>query len=178
MSSSDPFKLLSDMEHRCLTSATGLPSTEKTDDDWVGVAFRIGEDKLIAPMDDVAEILELPEFTSVPGVKSWVVGVANVRGNLLPLMDLKGFLLGDDIKQRRKGRVIVIDYKGFNTGLIVEEVYGMKHFTTKNEVTDLPQVHPRVAPYVNRAFVLEHDFWPVFNFDQMTNNDKFANASL
>jgi len=166
------------MEHRCLNSAAGLPVADNASEKWVGVAFRIGEDRLIAPMDDVAEILELPDFTSVPGVKSWVVGVANVRGNLLPLMDLKGFLLGEDIKQRRKGRVIVIDYKGFNTGLIVEEVFGMKHFMTENEVKDLPHVNPGVAPYINKAFVLDHEFWPVFNFKRMTSNDKFANASL
>ena len=177
MNSNDPFELLLDMEHRVLTSAAGLPSTQDGDK-WIGVAFRIGEDRLIAAMSEVKEILELPNFTTVPGVKSWVVGVANVRGSLLPIMDLKGFLLGEDIKQRRKGKVIVIDYKGFNTGLIVEEVYGMKHFMANNEVTDLPHVHHAIAPYVNRAFVLDNVFWPVFNFEQITRNEKFAKASL
>ena len=71
MSSSDPFKLLLDMEHRCLSSSAGLPIANKDDEDWVGVGFRIGDDKLIASMDEVEEILELPEFTTVPGVKSW-----------------------------------------------------------------------------------------------------------
>lgn len=177
MNSSEPFKLLLDMERRCLSSAAGLPASEKIDDDWVGVGFRIGEDQLIAPMDEVAEILELPEFTVVPGVKSWVIGVANVRGNLLPLMDLKGYLLGEDIKQRRKGKVIVINYKGFNTGLVVEEVSGMKHFSKKNEVTELPAMHSRVLPYVNRAFVLDNYFWPVFDFNRIADDENFANVS-
>ena len=178
MSSNDPFKLLLDIERRVLASAAILQGADKASDKWVGVGFRVGEDQLIAPMSEVKEILELPEYTTVPGVKSWVVGVANVRGGLLPIMDLKGFLLGEDIKQRRKGKVIVIDYKGFNTGLIVEEVYGMKHFMATNEVTDLPHVHHGIAHYVNRAFVLENVFWPVFDFNQITNSDKFANASL
>ena len=178
MNSGEPFKLLLDMEQRCLSSAAGLPASEKLEDDWTGVAFRIGEDQLIAPMDEVAEILELPEFTAVPGVKSWVVGIANVRGNLMPLMDLKGYLLGEDIKQRRKGKVIVINYKGFNTGLVVEEVFGMKHFSKKNEVIELPAMHSRILPYVGRAFVLDNYFWPVFDFNRITNDEHFANASL
>lgn len=178
MSSSEPFKLLLDMEHRCLSSTTGLPATDKTDEDWVGVGFRIGDERLIASMDEVEEILELPDFTTVPGVKSWVVGIANVRGSLLPLMDLKGYLLGEDIKQRRKKKVIVINYKGFHTGLIVEEIFGMKHFIMKNEVTDLPEIDSKIVRYVNKAFMLNGEYWPVFNFGQMTNSDNFANASL
>ena len=166
------------MEHRVLTSAAGLPAAAEAGEKWVGVGFRIGEDQLIAPMDEVKEILELPDFTQVPGVKSWVVGVANVRGSLLPIMDLKGFLLGENIKQRRKGKVIVVDYKGFDTGLVVEEVFGMKHFVANNEVSELPHVHRKIAPYINRSFVLEYVFWPVFNFDRIQNSDKFANASL
>ena len=166
------------MEHRCLTNSAGLTASGKAADEWVGVGFRIGEDNLIAPMSEVAEILELPEYTTVPGVKAWVVGVANVRGNLLPLMDLKGFLTGVAVKNRRKGKVIVIDYKGFNTGLIVEEVFGMKHFLMKDEVSDLPDVHAGVKPFVSKAFALGDYCWPVFNFNRMINDDAFANAAL
>ena len=177
--SSEPFDFLLDMEHRCLNSiAAGLPANENADEDWVGVGFRVGDDKLIAPMDEVAEILELPDFTLIPGVKSWVVGVANVRGNLLPLMDLKGYLTGEDIKQRRRSKVIVINYKGFNTGLVVEEVFGMKRFMTKDEVSDLPQIDTTLESYVDKAFTLGDDCWPVFNFEKIANDDSFANASL
>lgn len=178
MKSSDPFKLLLDMEHRCLSSAAGLPVTEAADEKWIGVGFRIGDDKLIASMDEVEEILELPEYTTVPGVKPWVIGVANVRGNLLPLMDMKGFLTGEGIKRRRNGRVIVIDYKGFSTGLLVEEVYGMKHFLVKNEVKEIPSVHDSVKPLISAAFTLDDESWPVFSFEHMTSDDSFANASL
>jgi len=117
LNTSDPFDLLLDYERRCHANAAGLPVRDKAEDEWVGVGFRIGDDKLIAPMNEIAEILDLPEFTYVPGVKSWMVGVANVRGGLLPLMDLKGFILGEDIKQRKKGRVIVFAYGMQSSGI-------------------------------------------------------------
>ena len=47
---------------------------------------------LLTRMGEVSEILDPPDYTRVPGVKDWVVGIANVRGSLLPLMDLKGFV--------------------------------------------------------------------------------------
>ena len=178
LNASDPFDLLLEMEQRCQANAAGLPTLDKVEEEWVGVGFRIGDDKLIAHMNEIEEILDLPEFTNVPGVKSWMVGVANVRGGLLPLMDLNGFILGEDIKQRKKGRVIVIDYKGFNTGLIVEEVYGLKHFQTKDQSEDIPSLHENVSKYVNKAFSQEGDSWPVFSFQNMTQDERLAEAPL
>jgi twitching motility protein PilI len=178
LDASDPFDLLLDMEQRCQANAAGLPVLDKVEEEWVGVGFRIGGDKLIAHMNEIKEILDLPEFTSVPGVKSWMVGVANVRGGLLPLMDLNGFILGEDIKQRKNGRVIVIDYKGFNTGLIVEEVYGLKHFQTKDQSEDIPGLHENVLKYVNKAFSQDGDSWPVFSIQHMTQDERLAEAPL
>jgi twitching motility protein PilI len=174
----DPFDLLLEIEQRCQENAAGLPTLDKNEDEWVGVGFRIGNDKLIAPMSEIEEILELPDYTYVPGVKSWMVGVANVRGALLPLMDLKGFILGEDIKQRKKGKVIVIDYKGFNTGVIVEEVYGMKHFLSKDQSSDIPQMDENVSRYVGMAFNQDGDTWPVFSFQNMAQDERLAQASL
>ena len=178
MNTTNPFDLLLDLEKRTLARSEDLPTLDKVEDEWVGVGFRIGDSKLIATMSDVKEILDLPEFTLVPGVKSWIVGVANVRGSLLPIMDLKGYLLGDDIKQRQKGRVIVISYKGFNTGLIVEEVYGMRHFREGEATDDIPEVHESITPYIERAFKQDDEHWPVFSFDNMTQDERFAHASL
>ena len=178
MNESNPFELLLDIEKRCQQNAAGLPSAVDAEEKWVGVGFRIGDDRLIASMSDVQEILDLPVYTKVPGVKSWVVGVANVRGSLLPIMDLKGFILGEDMKHRKKGRVIVIDYKGFSTGLIVDEVYGMRHFLEKERINEAPNVHGSIAPYVENMFKQDNESWPVFSFKNIVRDEQFSHASL
>ncbi len=178
MNTKEPFDLLLDLEGRTIAGSASLPALGQVQNDWVGVGFRIGDSKLIAAMSDVKEILDLPEFTMVPGVKSWIVGVANVRGSLLPIMDMKGYLLGEDITQRHKGRVIVIDYKGFNTGLVVEEIYGMRHFRQDDETTDVPDVHENLSPYIERVFKHDDEHWPVISFQEMTEDERFAHASL
>jgi twitching motility protein PilI len=178
MNTVDPFELLLDLERRTLEVSVNLSSTDEIEEDWVGVGFRVGDSKLIVLMSDVKEILDLPEFTRVPGVKSWVVGVANVRGSLLPIMDLKGYLLGEDIKQRSKGRVIVIDYKGFNTGLVVEEIYGMRHFRETESTSDVPVLHDGITPYIYGAYKNAEEHWAVFDFNLMTQDDRFTAVSL
>lgn len=178
MNTGDPFELLLEIEHRCQQTAASLPTAGEDEDKWVGVGFRVGDDKLIADMSEVEEILDLPEVTIVPGVKSWVVGVANVRGSLLPIMDLKGYVLGEDMRNRKRGRVIVINYKGFSTGLIVDEVYGMRHFLVKDRVSEKPDVHDSIAPYVGGVFKHEGESWPVFSFKNIVEDERFSHASL
>lgn len=178
MNTSAPFELLLDIERQCQQTAASLPGAIDAEEKWVGVGFRVGDDKLIADMSEVEEILDLPEVTKVPGVKSWVVGVANVRGSLLPIMDLKGYLLGEDILNRKTGRVIVIDYKGFRTGLVVDEVYGMRHFLIRDQVDDKPDVHENISQYVENMFKSDGQNWPVFSFENVVKDERFAHVSL
>lgn len=178
MNTNDPFDVLLDLERRTLNGPIDFSALDNAEQEWVGVGFRVGDSKLITLMSDVKEILELPEVTRVPGVKSWIVGVANVRGSLLPIIDMKGFLLGDDIKQRHKGRVIVIDYKGFNTGLVVEEIYGMRHFREIDITLDAPQVDEKISPYIGHVYKQDDENWPVFSFNKMTQDRRFAQAAL
>lgn len=60
--------------------------------DWQGVVFEIGGQRLVAPMGQVSEVLAMPEYTSLPLVKPWMLGIANIRGRLLPITDLSQFL--------------------------------------------------------------------------------------
>ncbi|MBR5494594.1 MAG: chemotaxis protein CheW, partial [Psychrobacter sp.] len=77
--------------------------------DWQGVVFEIGGQRLVAPMGQVSEILTMPEYTSVPLVKPWMLGIANIRGRLLPLTDLSRFLqVPSQLSQMSQRKVIVI----------------------------------------------------------------------
>jgi twitching motility protein PilI len=178
MSTINPFDVLLDLEKRCRLNAERLPAAGAVDNKWIGVGFRLGDDKLIADMAEVEEILDVPDFAKVPGVQSWVVGVASVRGSLLPIMDLKGYVLGADLKQRKRGRLIVINYQGFSTGLLVDEVYGMRHFFQEDQSDDKPQVHDSISPYVKNMFSRENENWPVFSFENLAKDEHFAQAAL
>ena len=82
--SQTPFQLLFEIDQRCRALAAGLPAQQQVVQSWSGIGFRMGERLFVAPMGEVSEVLHEPRYTSLPGVKSWVKGVANVRGRLLP----------------------------------------------------------------------------------------------
>ena len=103
-----PFALLQEIETRSQQKALGLPQKVEVRRTWSGIGFRIGEQYLVSPTDEVLEILKYPPLTRVPSALSWVKGIANVRGSLVPVMDLKAFLGDESIKLARESRVLVI----------------------------------------------------------------------
>ena len=116
-----PFQLLLEIDQRCRLLAAGLPLQQTAVQTWSGIGFRMGERLFVAPMGEVGEVLHEPRYTLLPGVKTWVKGVANVRGRLLPVMDLCGFFGNELSPLRKQRRVLVVDHQDVFAGLTVDE---------------------------------------------------------
>lgn len=172
------FNRLKEIEQTCLERVKDMPSVDGVKDEWTGIGFKVAGVSLLTRMDEVTEILDIPSFTRVPGVKPWVVGIANVRGGLLPLMDLKRFVTGQPISSINASRVMVVNHNGLHTGLVVEEIQGMRHFSLSEQTFELPDVNNRLKPYIKQAFKKDNNFWPVFSLHALVEDERFLHASL
>ena len=84
-----PFELLLALETRARDVAAGQREGTAAQE-WIGVAFRMGGETFLVERDEAREVMGLPApVTRVPGARRWIVGLANVRGQLLPVIDLK-----------------------------------------------------------------------------------------
>ncbi len=88
------------------------------------VLVRLGGCRYALPMASVAEVGRLPGLTRVPGLPAWVAGVANWRGRVLAVLDLRGMLSADAGVLDRRGRLLVLSHRGVRVGLLVEGVAG------------------------------------------------------
>ncbi|NUU33836.1 chemotaxis protein CheW [Pseudomonas sp. C2B4] len=172
------FELLLQIDQRCRLLAADLPSQPIRQDSWSGIGFRLGEHWYVAPMGEVSEVLHEPRFTQVPGVKPWVKGVANLRGRLLPIMDLGGFLGHELSAARRQRRVLVVEHQEVFAGLMVDEVFGLQHFARDS----LQPVPADVVPGPMSAFVegcFQRDqTWRVFSPFALARSQGFMNIAL
>ncbi|MDB5979882.1 MAG: cheW 1 [Pseudomonas sp.] len=157
------FQLLLEIDQRCRSLAAGLPSQETRQQDWTGIGFRMGEQCYVAPMGEIAEILHEPRYAVLPGVKPWIKGVANLRGRLLPIMDLCAFFGHELSPLRKQRRVLVVEHQEVFAGLIVDEVLGMQHFNQRSLMPEpLIEFEAGVAPFVQGQFLREQA-WLVFS---------------
>jgi purine-binding chemotaxis protein CheW len=83
------------------------------------VGFRIGNETYGVRIASVKEIVRVPEITSVPNSPDFVEGVINLRGKIIPVMDLRKRFGLQEIQVDKKNRVLVVELENKLVGLIV-----------------------------------------------------------
>ena len=83
------------------------------------VGFRIGNETFGVRIASVREIVRVPEITSVPSAPDTVEGVINLRGKIIPVMDLRKRFGHVDIQPDKKNRILVVELQNKLIGLIV-----------------------------------------------------------
>lgn len=172
-----PFALLRQIETRSQQYAIGLPQKIEVRRTWSGVGFRIGDIRLVAAMSDIIEILRYPNITKVPSTLRWVKGLANIRGNLLPVMDLNDFVNNESSKLRKSSRVLVVQHDDLSSGLLVDEVYGMRHFFTEEHSKNLPDASDKLKSYLKGSFLQNEVEWGVFSVTKLAKSSEFLNIA-
>ncbi len=170
-----PFELLREMERRGLQAASG--SAVAGDEEWVGLAFRLGQENFVASRHDVREVMVYPDAcTRIPGSKDWVRGLANVRGQLMPVIDFRAFLGGGTTRAGRDTRLVVVNHRDVPAGLIVDEVFGFRRFPPEQRVAESPETVLRCERYLDGAFRQDMDAWPIFNLTRLVESPQFLQA--
>ena len=173
----DPLQLLREIERRSQAAARGLPMQEESRDYWRGVGFVLGGQALLAPLEQVDEILTVPALTRVPLAKPWVLGIANVRGNLLPVMDLGAFLGLGATARDEATRVLAVREGEFFSGLLVSAVSGLQQIDSAERQEGLPEVAPALQEFLSGAFRVDDGLRPVFDFTRLATHAGFIQAA-
>ncbi|WP_435979162.1 chemotaxis protein CheW [Psychrobacter sp. DM4] len=147
--------------------------------DWQGVVFEIGGQRLVAPMGEVSEILMMPEYATMPLVKPWMLGIANIRGRLLPLTDLSKFLhLPNRLLQMSQRKVIVIDHNAVFSGLLVDQVLGIEQFSQDQYRAESIDGQSPFAPYNHGKFYKDEQDWFIFMPSLLVQDKRYSDAAI
>ena len=176
--SDNPLNILRDIERRCLESAAGLPLQVEIKRPLLALAFRIGETSLVAPLGEVKEILTYPTISRIPKSKEWVKGIANIRGNLLPIMDLQGCLGKGRAVIDKNCRVLVINNETVSAGLVVDEVFGLRYFKEEQETKELPVIDEAIKRFLSGSFKEEDNLLGIFSVSHLTESSDFMQVAV
>jgi purine-binding chemotaxis protein CheW len=83
------------------------------------VGFRIGRETFGLPISMVREIVRVPEITSVPNAPDYIEGVINLRGRIIPVVDLRKRFGDTSFERDKKNRIVVVELRSRAVGLIV-----------------------------------------------------------
>lgn len=171
------FRKLLEYEELAAGFQPGRASGANDSGGWTGVTFSIGETRLACSIDRVHEFLPPPPITRVPGTKKWIMGLANVRGELVTIVDLACYLDGIRSPITMRSRLLAASLRGRPIGLLVDEVFGQQSFDGQQpDKSSLNQDSP-LHPYVNRQYVSGDETWQELDLDALFRTAEFLNGS-
>lgn len=169
-----PFELLVEYERLSLKHKVKSEEIQNTSA-WSGVGFKVDDHNYALSIGEIVEVLILTETTKIPGISSWVLGLGNIRGNLIPVIDLKSYLFHKPTKTTAHTRMVVINQIGGQVGLVVDEVFGQKHFS-REQLRDIPE-DEEAFKYVENTYQEGEELWNVLDVGKLVNDPAFQNAS-
>ena len=169
-----PFETLLNIEQNCRSNAASISRQIITEKDWFGIGFRSNNLNFVCPMGFVSEILRWSEITPVPAGQSWFRGMTNLRGRLLPVTDLQGFVTGASHAVKPLSRILVISSEKVVFGFAVEHVLGIERFFGEEiKPADGILNIKEYLPYLQGAFERDHQPWFILNFELITKTSEF-----
>jgi twitching motility protein PilI len=173
-----PFELLKELEKRSRNVGAGSAPESPSGQEWVGVAFRMGGETFLVAREETREVLGYPAaVTRIPGAKSWVKGLANIRGQLMPMLDLRQFLGSGTTTPGRNSRIIVVNHREIPAGLVVDEVLGFRRFIESEFNAEPPPTVIRCESYLAGAFRRGGEVWPVLGLKGLVESQSFLQAA-
>lgn len=111
------------------------------------VVFALGKESYAVPIEAVHEIVQVPEVTALPDAPKFFEGVINLRGRIVPVMDLRARLRLPRIERSKSSRILIVQNSGLVLGLVVDAVH---------EVRKLPPEAVEAPPAMIAAAGIEY----------------------
>jgi len=115
---------------------------EKSDEDIGGsisdttknryLSFNIGEENFGMEIDSVKEIINTFDITPVPHTQEYIMGIMNLRGDIIPVIDVRTRFLMERKEYDDLTCIVVLEQKDGNIGLIIDEVNEVRYIPEKN----------------------------------------------
>ena len=141
----EPSKLISDDEISGISGFKGTLDaaensiTKQLLDEEQLVTFKIDMEEYGVKIANVEEINRMPEVTKIPRAPYFIEGIVNLRGNVIPALDLRRFFKLSEREITDATRIIIVDFEGKRTGIVVDSVSEVIRFE-KNLIETPPDI--------------------------------------
>jgi len=130
--------------------------TEKTGDVQRYLAFGLGEEAYAIPLLSVREVIAMPDTTPVPNTPSHFLGIMNLRGQVISIIDLRS-KFGFQAERTQETCVIICDLTGMSLGVVVSGVHHVLAVDT-SQIGPRPDLQgSRTAEYVGGVIKKEEN---------------------
>lgn len=129
------------------------------------VIFQLNDQKYALPIQETQEIIRMSNITRVPNTKHYVEGIINLRGSIVPVINLNKRLNLPVTEYGEDTRIIVVEHGGQKVGMIVDFVLEVGRFS-ENEI-EPPSVAGDNVDYLKGVVKKEDNLWLLINLGEI-----------
>lgn len=136
------------------------------------VCFKIGKEEYGIEILKVQEILKVPKITKLPKSSNFILGVIDLRGKVIPIIDLskKFGIKGDKIQTN--SRTIVVDIEGKKVGLAIDSVSHVVKLSAGEIEPPPPVVKGISGKYITGIAKLDEGFVVILDINKIFSTDE------
>ncbi|PWK84740.1 chemotaxis protein CheW [Fulvimonas soli] len=172
-----PFEILARYERLSLAHASDVQERMDAPGLWRGIGYRVGSRLFVSGIEEINELLAVPALAQVPGTQPWLLGIANVRGNLVPVIDLARFLFGERTQPTERTRLLVVRQGGGSVALMVDEVFGQRTVDETQRQAAQPEDDPRLLRFVEQRVDVGEQRLALFSMGRLVRAPDFRQAA-
>ncbi len=139
------------------------------------VCFKIGNEEYGLNILQVQEILKLPNVTKLPKSKPYIMGVIDLRGKVLPIIDLSKRFGSDMNRVSKNSRAIVVNIGGRKVGLGIDSVSHVVKVSSKDIEPPPAVVKGISSKYIVGIAKVDNGFVVVLDINQMFSTEELKN---
>jgi purine-binding chemotaxis protein CheW len=124
------------------------PSKEIEQDTMEVLVFQIADEKYAVESRYVTKILLLNDLCFLPGVPSFIIGIINVRGHIIPVIDIKKIFEIPNQKSAEESTVVVVETRDAIFGIIADNILGLTRLSLNEIQNSLPMLSGIRAEYL------------------------------
>lgn len=128
--------------------------------------FKIGNRRLLHDLSTSLEMVDPLPIFRLPNTPNWLLGLSNLRGNLIPIIDLARYL-GEVPLNREKQMLLVVGSGNRTIGMIIDgvlEQISLNDEIPPSAVKDSPDI---IKPFINAAYRFQGEIWLQADLDSM-----------
>ena len=103
-----------------------------------GLVFRLSGEKYAIDATFVSEVIDVAEITPLPCTPPFLIGIINLRGKILSVIDISSFLNLPGSEQSKLNKVIILHHEDIELGILTDEIIG-------NEIIDLDILQKKLS---------------------------------
>lgn len=135
------------------------------------VTFKLGNNEYAIDIMQAKEIIKMEKITLIPNAPDYVEGVINLRGNIIPIVDLKKRFNLEENDGEKNTAIIIVKIDDVDMGIIIDAISKVVSIATSNIQPPPPMLSGIGQKYIKGVAKLEDKLLVVLDLEKLIVGD-------